>query len=422
MGAGDEQRSAGGLRRDPEAGLVAGVLAGVGERVGVDPLLVRILFLVLVVASGGLLLVAYALAWAILPGGPAGEGERGATAPPADAPGPGRRRRGRLALGVGLLMLAVLLSFRELGIWWSDALAWPLVLAAAGVALLWRQSVADGTELDAVPTVAPSPTAPAPDRRRERRASLLRLYRGGFGVALVLGAALLFLFANDTLGAARDVAVTAIVIGVAAALILAPFLWRLGRKLAAERAERIRTQEKAELAAHLHDSVLQTLTLMQKRAGEPEEVAALARRQERELRSWLAGEDGEEGDGFAGALTAAAEQVEDAHRTAVEVVIVGDCELDERGSALVGAAREALTNAAKFAGPPISLYAEVEDGRIEAYVRDRGTGFDPAAVNAGRRGISESIVGRMERNGGSAEISSGDHGTEVQLRIDRDGA
>jgi signal transduction histidine kinase/phage shock protein PspC (stress-responsive transcriptional regulator) len=410
------------LRRDPEAGMVAGVLAGLAERLRADPLLVRVLFVVGVVASGGLLLVAYAAAWAILPGGPASERDRRGEEEGPEATRARRRPRGRLALGAGLLTLAVLLSFRELGIWWSDALAWPLVIAAAGVALLWRQSVAEAPQLE--PGV-PSRTAEAavpPDRRRQRRASLLRLYRGGFGVALVLGAALLFLSANDALGAARDVAVTAIVVAVAAALILAPFLWRLGRKLAAERAERIRTQEKAELAAHLHDSVLQTLTLMQKRAGDPEEVAALARRQERELRSWLAGEDRSGGDRLAGALTAAAEQVEDAQRTAIDVVVVGDCELDERAAALVGAAREALTNAAKFAGPPISLYAEVDGEGIEAFVRDRGTGFDPDAVDTGRRGISESIVGRMERNGGSAEINSSDGGTEVQLRIDRDRA
>jgi phage shock protein PspC (stress-responsive transcriptional regulator)/signal transduction histidine kinase len=420
--AGDGESPEERLRRDPDDGMVAGVLAGLAVRLGLDPLLVRVLFAVGVVASGGLLLVAYAVAWAILPGAPAasrGDRREGRGEGPEVAPA-GRRPRGRLALGAGLLTLAVLLSFRELGIWWSDALAWPLVLAAAGVALLWRQSTADEPQLEPGAPYRATEGAAPPDRRRQRRASLLRLYRGGFGVALVLGAALLFLFANDTLGAARDVAVTAIVVAVAAALILAPFLWRLGRKLAAERAERIRTQEKAELAAHLHDSVLQTLTLMQKRAQDPEEVAALARRQERELRSWLAGEERSGEDRLAGALTAAAEQVEDAHRTAIEVVVVGDCEVDERAAALVGAAREALTNAAKFAAPPVSLYAEVDGDRIEAFVRDRGGGFDPTAVDAGRRGISESIVGRMERNGGSAEINSGEAGTEVQLRIDRD--
>src|SRR6185437_1907837 len=132
--------------------------------------------------------------------------------------------------------------------------------------------------------------------------------------------------------------------------ILAPFLWRLGRSLAAERAQRIRSQERSELAAHLHDSVLQTLTLMQKRAGDPREVAALARRQERELRDWLSGDGRREPDeGLAAALHAAAEKVEDDHRVVVEVVVVGDCELDERAEAVLGATGEALLNAAKHA-------------------------------------------------------------------------
>lgn len=402
--ASTESESVHGLRRDPEAGILAGVLAGTANRLGVDPVLVRIGFAVLVVATGGLALAAYALGWAVLPGGP--RSEAAAVAPTRSA----GRPRIRMAAGLGLLTLAVLLSFRELGIWWSDALAWPLVLAASGAALLWRQSVAE----QGVEEVAP-PAAPDPERRR---ASLLRFYSGSFGIALVFGAALLFLFANDRLGPARDVAVTVVVVAFAAALILAPFLWRLGRKLTAERSERIRTQEKAELAAHLHDSVLQTLTLMQKRSDEPEEIAALARRQERELRAWLAGDHAPAESGFAGALTAAAEQVEDAQRVAIDTVIVGDRDLDEDGAAVVAAAREALTNAAKFAGPPISLYAEVGEGGIETFIRDRGAGFDPAAVSVSRQGLRESIIGRMERHGGSAEINSTDAGTEIQLRIE----
>jgi signal transduction histidine kinase len=305
------------------------------------------------------------------------------------------------------LTLAVLLSFRELGIWWSDALAWPLVLAASGGALLWRQSAVEAPALEEVPP-AELPEA--------RRAGQRRFYVGAFGIALVLGAALLFLAANDALGAARDAAITVVVVAVALTLILAPFLWRLGRNLATERAARIRSQERAEVAAHLHDSVLQTLTLIQKRADEPEEIAALARRQERELRAWLVGDSGL-ADGFAGALTEAAEAVEDGHRVSVDVVIVGDRRLDEGGAAVVGAAREAITNAAKFAASPISVYAEVDEAGIEAYVRDRGAGFDPDAVVAGRQGVRESIIGRMERHGGSAEINSSDAGSEVVLRI-----
>jgi signal transduction histidine kinase len=393
------------LARDPEHGIVGGVLAGIAERTGISPLLARILFVLLVVATGGVALVGYAIAWLALPArrsrSPADQGS------PLSAPA---RSRLQFAAGVGLVTLAVLLGFRELGLWWSDALVWPLVLAASGVAVLWQQQSRAVTEAD--------PEAGAAGEQRP--SSLFSLYRGGFGIALVVGAALLFLSAIGALGAARDAAFTSIVVVLALSLILAPFLWRLGRNLAAERAERIRTQEKAELAAHLHDSVLQTLTLIQKRSDEPEQIAALARTQERELRSWLAGDDAPREGGFARALTEASEAVEDAHRVSIDIVIVGDCEVDERSAAMVAAAREALTNAARFAGPPISVYAEIGDGGIDIYVRDRGPGFDPDSAPEGRRGIRESIIGRMQRHGGRGEISSSpETGTEVRLKMER---
>jgi signal transduction histidine kinase len=408
------------LRRDPENGIVSGVLAGLAARLDLDPALVRIAFAVLVVASGGLALIAYALAWAVLPAAGAAP-----STPAMRRLGSGLAHPGwRLGLGAGLLTLGALLLFRALGIWWSDALVWPLVLAGAGAAVLWRlqrgeaeggpqPAKAEGSAASAEPVTAPRPGA-----------SLATLYRGGFGVALVVGAALLFLSANDALGATRDVAITAVAVGAALALILAPFLWRLGRSLAAERAERIRSQERTELAAHLHDSVLQTLTLMQKRAAEPREVAALARRQERELRAWLFDEGGSGAATFASALRRAAEEVEDAHGVPVEVVAVGDAGLDPGAEALVAAVREALTNAAKFApdSGPVRLYAEADDGRLQAFVRDRGPGFDPEAVPADRRGVRESIVGRMARHGGRAEITSTPgEGTEVELTLDRSG-
>jgi signal transduction histidine kinase len=220
----------------------------------------------------------------------------------------------------------------------------------------------------------------------------------------------------------RDAAVSTVVVIVAVSLILAPFLWRVGRNLAAERAERIRSQERAELAAHLHDSVLQTLTLMQKRAGDPREVAALARRQERELRDWLSGDRRGATDTFAAALRAAVEKIEDENRVTVELVVVGDCELDEAAEAVVGAAREAVLNAAKHAADPapIRVYAEVSDSAIEAFVRDRGSGFDPGQVPSDRHGVRESIIGRMRRAGGRADVRSvPGGGTEVGLEAPR---
>jgi signal transduction histidine kinase len=395
------------LRRDPAHGLVAGVLAGFAQRLHIDPVILRVAFAIAVVATGGLALIAYAAAWLWMP---AADGRPAPIFKTLGGVAVGSRWR--VAVGVSFLMLGALLVFRELGIWWSDALVWPLILAAGGAALLWRRPRPDdvAAPLDAPPAVRePSPIAD--------------LYRGGFGVALVVGAALLFLSSNDALGAARDAALTIVVVVVALALILAPFLWRLGRNLAAERAERIRSQERAELAAHLHDSVLQTLTLMQKHADDPREVATLARRQERELRSWLSGApDRAPGDSFTAALEAAAQEVEDAHNVAIEVVAVGDASLDDSSAAVVAAAREALTNAAKFAadGGPITLYAEAADDRVQVFVHDRGEGFDTAAVPDDRRGLRESIVGRMERHGGRAVVTSAPgEGTEVELVLER---
>jgi signal transduction histidine kinase/phage shock protein PspC (stress-responsive transcriptional regulator) len=404
------------LQRDREHAIVAGVLAGVARRIGMDPVIVRVVFVVVTVATGGLAILGYALAWALMPTGDVPRGRAAGDAVRRSVPKlPGNWR---VALGVGLLTLAALLVFRELGIWWSDALTWPLVLAAAGAALLWRQS-RQGAEEDLA-----AATAPAAARERALGEShTAGLYRGGFGIALVVGAALLFLSANNALGAARDAALTVVVVVVALGLILAPFLWRLGRNLADERAQRIRSQERAEMASHLHDSVLQTLTLMQKRADDPREIAALARRQERELRSWLFGTGASAADAsFSSALETAAAEIEDAHGVPVEVVAVGDCALDERAEAVIGAAREALTNSAKFApdAGPVSVYAEVENGRIHVFVHDRGPGFELAAVPADRRGVRDSIVARMERNGGHAEIRSAPgEGTEVELVMDR---
>lgn len=194
--------------------------------------------------------------------------------------------------------------------------------------------------------------------------------------------------------------------------------------LAAERAARIRSEERADAAAHLHDSVLQSLALIQRRSGEPAEVTTLARRCERELRRWLAGAaSGGEGERFREAVTIVAADVEAAHHVTVDVVAVGDAPLDEALAALVAAAREALVNAAKHAGvDAVSLYAEAGSDVAEVFVRDRGAGFDPAAVAGDRRGIRESIIARMRRHGGDATVqSSPGQGTEVRLHVPHGG-
>jgi signal transduction histidine kinase len=400
------------LRRDADGAVLAGVAAGLARRLGVDPLIVRVAF-VAASAAGGFGLALYLLGWAVMPGR---DGERAPIERIA-----GRRETWLVVAGMVLLALAALLLLRAWGIWFSDAIVWPVILAAAGGALIWRQSQ-EGSDPLGPPADSPRPVRGS-DPLTLPRVSLPRDAFGRVlvGAALVVGGALVFLWLNDALQPARDVLLAVVVVLVALTLILAPWWLRLVRGLSAERTERIRSQERAEVAAHLHDSVLQTLALMQKRASEPREVAALARRQERELRAWLNGRRAAGDATVALALEAVAAEVEEAHGVPVEVVAVGDAPLDERAQALVAAAREALVNAAKFApGGPVALYAEVDAETIEVFVRDRGPGFDPAAVPDDRRGVRESIVGRMERHGGRAVVHSAPGaGTEVELVIRR---
>jgi signal transduction histidine kinase/phage shock protein PspC (stress-responsive transcriptional regulator) len=392
------------LRRDPDRRVIGGVCAGLGRYFGIDPWLFRIGF-VIAAAAGGFGVLIYVACLILMPA------EAGA--------GSYRRlRAGRAAIevgvGAGFLLLSLLLTLRALGFWFSDAVVWPLVLVAAGGALLWRQSAAAVGESDAVEAREQEPSAAAKEPRRTL------ISRTGLGIALVIAAGIVFLQATGALSAARNVLLAVLVVAVGAGVIFAPWIARLVRSLSAERSERIRSQERAEMAAHLHDSVLQTLALMQKRADDPREVAALARRQERELRAWLSGRESG-ASGLGAALEAAADEIESAHGVPIEVVAVGEVTLDPSVEALVAATREAMLNAAKFdSGSPVDVYAEATPERLQVFVRDRGPGFDPAAVPPDRRGVRESIIGRMERHGGHATVRAAEGGgTEVELRLER---
>src|SRR5687767_1839261 len=308
------EASAGVLRRDRDAGWLGGVAAGIARRFAIDVSLVRLAFVV-AAAAGGVGFAAYGLGWLLIPAGdsrPARVGIRSG------------RAAVEVALGTGLLLVAALLTVRALGIWFSDAIVWPLVLIAAGGALIWRQSMggpdssrAEATRGPAARAAPPDParaagprqegTAAATAARREEpapaastaaaaqrvaaegRRAAIAVSRTGLGILLVVAAGIVFLQTTGALSAARDVLLAVLAAVVVLGVIFAPWIVRLVRSLTQERAERIRSQERAEVAAHLHDSVLQTLAMMQRRAGDPGEVAALARRQERELRAWLAG-------------------------------------------------------------------------------------------------------------------------------------
>jgi signal transduction histidine kinase len=321
-----------------------------------------------------------------------------------------RRHERAAALIACFLVLAAL---RHTGIWVGDRVVWPLLLGVIGVDLVWRPAVA---------------RARSPGERRLSLRAHLRTRNGRIdvprltlGVLLVIFASAGLLHAAHVLGNLGDAIGAVAIVGTAFGLLIAPWLVRLASNLTAERAARIREQERAEVAAHLHDSVLQTLALIQKRSGNPREVAALARRQERELRRWLFERpDGAGEESVRTALQRAAAEVEELHGVPIEAVVVGDQRLDARLEALVPAAREAMTNAAKFAGVDrVDLYAEVGPERVEVFVRDRGVGFEPDSIPEDRRGVRDSIVGRVERHGGRARIrSAAGEGTEVELAME----
>ncbi|MFO7549483.1 MAG: PspC domain-containing protein [Acidimicrobiia bacterium] len=379
------------VRRNPENRVVAGLAAGVAERLGIDPVYVRAGFIVLGFVFGlGVLL--YLAGWA------ATSDQVGGTTEPVEPAG-----RSQL-LGLGAVFLGCLLLLRSIGIWPGETVMWPVTAVTFGLAFLWEQ------------------------REIDSRRALLSLVEPGGRWRLVIGAGLL-LFGLSLLGRSAvpqvgSVMVAVLVTGAGLLLVLGPWLWRLAQDLGVERRERIRQEERAEMAAHLHDSVLQTLALIQ-RTEDPRRMATLARGQERELRRWLYERSPHDGSAvLSSALQAVAERVETDHDVPVEVVTVGDVPIDDRMQSLVQAAGEAITNAAKHSGARrVSVYAEVSDGTVEVWVADQGDGFDPEAVPTHRRGISESIVGRMRRHGGSAEVTAEPgEGTEVHLVLPREGS
>jgi len=255
----------------------------------------------------------------------------------------------------------------------------------------------------------------------DRRGFLLRLIGGGACVIVgVIGIAVVFWPDSGTgFTALLGGLIYAAVALAGVALVIAPLLWRMFTQLRAERVGRIREQERAEIAAMVHDQVLHTLALIQRNAADAKEVVRLARGQERSLRNWLYKPAASPTDKLSAAVEQIVAEVEDTYAIVVESVVVGEIDVDESVAALVAAAREATVNAARHGKVgTVSLYAEVEVETISVFVRDRGVGFDMAAVGPDRHGVRGSIVGRMERHGGTAEIrSEPGAGTEVRLTM-----
>jgi len=347
----------------PDRRVAAGVCGGIGDALGVDPTLVRLVFALLALAGGAGLLL-YAAAWLAM----------------------GGRHRARPWVAVALVVLAASLALGTLGL--SPQAVVSLALIAGGFALIWRHggSLRPGAPLSAAGLVVVA------------SGFALLLARGGTSDAFLAPGA----------------------VGGALLLVAGPWLWQLGLERDAERTARIRTEERAEMAARVHDSVLQTLALIQRHAEEPRRVAALARRQERELRGWLYG-GAADGETLTAALASAAADVEELHGVRVELASAGDCAVDDGLRQLVLAAREAMANAAKFSGTDeVAVYAEVDPAAARVFVRDRGHGFEPGAVPADRRGIAESIRGRIARAGGAAAVTTAPgEGTEIELTLPR---
>jgi signal transduction histidine kinase/phage shock protein PspC (stress-responsive transcriptional regulator) len=404
-------------RRD-DGRIVAGVASGLGAHFGLDPNLVRLAFFVLALA-GGIGVVAYATAWFLM-------------APPHVPELPPRRAPDSIqAVALAVLVLGVLLLARASGAWFGDAIVWPLTAAAAGLGLLWMRPIR-GAEL-------PEPEWPALDRLPPAAAQAISVLvgtrRGAFvrvamGVLLMLGGIAVLLATSGSWSALRAGLSAAVVISAGLALVVGPGLWRLATALVQERRDRIRSDERADMAAHLHDSVLQTLALVQRRADDPKEVVRLARMQERELRAWLlTGDDpgnareSEHRNGSASlgdALEHAAAVVEGEYGVPIDVVRVRDCPLVGLEPLLL-AAREGMINAARHSGAPqVSVYLEIRDDEAVVFVRDRGKGFDPALVGHDRGGIAASVVGRLARHGGTARVhTEPGEGCELELTLPR---
>lgn len=375
--------------------ILGGVCGGIAREVGLESIWIRLSFVFLFAIGGwgGLL---YLVAWGFmaqmeyLGRGPVGE---------IVPKGRSARRRG---IGTALVVVALALFLGGLPGVGSNVM-WPLGVLFAGVLILSRQ--VGGTRL-------------GDTSGRFRTLQLIG------GVVLALGGLTLLLF--SAFDSQNSGGLTGIIAGVMVAIGLvalsAPWWWRMVQDLDTERQARIRSDERAEVAAHLHDSVLQTLTLIQKQGDDPQTMRNLARRQERELRNWLDPDRADRtGQSVRGQLDEMATEVEDLHGVPVEVVIVGDCLVNEPVAAALAAAREATVNAAKHSGAErVDVYAEIGENLLELFVRDTGVGFDPAQIAADRRGIRESLRGRMARAGGSVTIySEPGAGTEVEVSIPR---
>jgi signal transduction histidine kinase/phage shock protein PspC (stress-responsive transcriptional regulator) len=389
------------MERPDQGRRLAGVCAGLAEHLGLNVRFVRLGF-VLASVGGGAGVVAYLFLWALVP-----QASETTEAPGAEVPAAARdsgESVRNLVAGVGLLVIGTVLYAQQHGVSFHLGVLIPLLAVVGGAVFAW--SKLDNVERDRwlVQDLGSG----------GRRAGLVRLV---IGIALASVGVVVLATQGRGLAGFWNVGVAAVAVLAGAALIAAPWGVRLWGDLRAEQAQRIRETERADIAAHLHDSVLQTLALIQRKSADPAEVVRLARSQERELRGWLyAGPLGSRAS-LASAVTEVAHEVEDLHGVPIELVVTGDRTLDAAGTVLVRALREAMLNAVRHGAPPVSVYVEVGSEVVEAFVRDHGRGFDLADVPQDRLGVRESILGRMARHGGSARVRRLEQGTEVCISL-----
>ncbi len=398
------------LHRSTQTRVMAGVCGGLAESTGIDVTFIRIAFVLLALGSG-VGVMAYAIGWLFLP--LQGENSTISSRVVADRQG--------LRIAASLLPAFVLFEIvvSHLHVWGVGSFAWPAFIALCAFVLIRRNaSVDERTWIndDLLPMV-----------RSESTGRNRRLLAGRILLGVLMGVAGMLVLVNGHLtGALLRPVGGALLVVAAIVVVFGPWWLNVVRDLVAERQARAIAEERTQMAAHVHDSVLQTLALIQRSSSDPTQVVRLARSQERELRAWLfegraLGQIGDKVSTVSEGIEALQRAVETDHGVAVDTVVVGDCRLDDGLRAMLDASREAAVNAARWSGEPlVSLYAEVEPHQVMMFVRDRGRGFDPDAVGQSHHGIAESIRGRMARAGGSAAVRSAPgEGTEVALALPR---
>jgi len=371
--------------RSREDRRVAGIAGGIALRIGVGTVFVRAAFLALIFAYG-LGGVVYLILWAI------------ALDTDAVVDQPRAHAVGRQQVALLLMFTGVVVTLMVLGWWIFPAVTIPTTVLMFGVA-----GILDRGEESAGPLT------------QEERPRYLQVLLGS---ALIFAAIVVFATSSQAELASVGGLLAGFAMGIGGlGFVFSGWVGRLFGDLTSEREARVRGEERADFAAHLHDSVLQTLALIQ-RSNDPAEMNVLARGQERELRDWLYTPTKDGPEHLSESLQERADRVERDHRVPVEVIVVADIPMTGELSVLSAAAGEAMTNAARHSGTDqVSVYAEQVDGVVEVFVTDHGSGFEEAAVPQDRKGISESIRGRMQRAGGKVTISTGEDGTEVALSL-----